>query len=91
MGKAKDHRGAMSYLPHDGQEFTGQRIPDAEETAQDAIRAIMTEQKREISRRSLPELAPPNSGVSFHKAPELRRRRLIPGLPLPSLRNKPPR
>jgi len=70
----------MSYLPHDGHEFTGRRIPDAEETAQDAIRAIITDQKREISRRSLPELTPPNSGGGFRKAAKKPRHSLILGL-----------
>lgn len=54
----------LAYLPHEGREFTGHAPPDAEspeiaeKNAETAIHNILVEQKREVSHKSLPDLAP---------------------------------
>ena len=54
----------VSYLPHDGEELQGKTPEDAcspevaEETADRLIQRMMLDQKREMNRKSLPEIAP---------------------------------
>ncbi|WP_135500999.1 hypothetical protein [Roseovarius aestuariivivens] len=46
----------QKHLPHDGQELPGAPPPDAQKDAEDLIRSLIVEQKRETSPKRLPQL-----------------------------------